>query len=290
MSRSRRTYGRRPRTENVRSFMDDVKNSHEERKRSFEATYETSDFAPTTHVPYVSPFKLPQKPAVIEHQQPKRKTTCAFDEENMADQPRIKKQLPTPPAEPDSAATAPQSQKLTKSQKKRNRQKQRKKQAQLAMHKVNQQQPLTSPSPSAIDSAEACKSPRPPTLRPTNPISSPSENSASAFPSQREDHTITRSPPISANGGSIERITIEILKTVLSHILPANEGREVRPMYMKGVLRYGLRSEPWNDDGVIQNDNVDLSVLRTSQTFHHVGTRLFYGRNTFVFNDSDACS
>jgi len=59
---------------------------------------------------------------------------------------------------------------------------------------------------------------------------------------------------------------------------------------MKGMMRHGIHSNPHNDEGVIDNENVDLSLFRVSRAFHQIGMNHFYGKNTFSFDDADACS
>lgn len=270
--------------------MTDVKNRHEERKRGFEADHETSDSAPAAKKPCVTPFKLPQKPGGFQHQQSKPKRPRAFNEESIAGQSRAKKQLPTPPAEPGLAATSLHSHNLSKNQKKRLRRKQKKEREQLAMDKISQQRRLPSPPPSVTDSIEATTSPVPsPALRIMPTLQTATDHDAPVQSHQPDGPSAHTPLSISASGGPIESLSTELFMVILDHVLPARNTREIRPLYMKGMLRYGIRSEPNDDDGVIQNENIDLSVFRTSRAFHQVGTRLFYGGNRFFFDDPDAC-
>jgi len=288
MSQPRRTYGRRPPTENVRSFLTDVKNCQEDRKRGFEADQQTSDSAPAAKRPCVTPFKIPQKPGGFQRQQLKRKRPHAFDEESTTGQSRAKKQLPTPPAESGLTATSLYSQ-LSKNRKRRLRKKQKKEREQLPMDKISQQRRLPSPPPSAADPIEATTSPLPSPALPTKLTLETAPDHDTSVLSHQADGPSAHTPlSISANGGPIESLSTELFTVILGYVLPARS-REIRPLYMKGMLRYGIRSEPNDDDGVIQNENIDLSVFRTSRAFHQVGTRLFYGRTRFFFDDPDAC-
>lgn len=291
MSQPRRTYGRRPPTENVRTFMTDVKNRQEERKTGFEAEHETFDSAPVSEKPCVPPFRLPQKAGGVQHQQPKPKRPRAFDEESTTEQPRAKKQLPTPPAERGLTADSFRSRRLSQNQKRRIRKKDENGREQLAMDKTNQQRWLPSPPPSGTDPIEATLSQVPSLTLPTiSAFQSVTYHGASIL-SVQPDSSFAHTPlSISANGAPIESLSLELFVLILDYVLPAQDTRDIRPLYMRGMLRYGIRSDPIGDGGVLQNENIDLSVFRTSRVFHQVGSRLFYSRKNFFFNDPDACS
>lgn len=292
MSQSRRTYGRRPQpTENTRNFMSGLKETAEQHKRNLEADRGTSDSEPVAKKARIQPFKVPSKPTAAGPQKSKRKRARALEDDNLTDQPRSKKQLPSPPADPKSAANNPPLQGLSKGQRKRLRKKQEKIQDQLAMQNTIQQRPLPSPPPSATGLGEATTSPEPsPAQTAIIPLELPTDNNT--VNTDDEPHVPMTSTPlsISANGGPIEGLSTELLEIILGYALPPTTKRHIKPFYMKGMMRHGIRSEPYNDEGVIDNDNIDLSVLRVSRAFHQIGTELFYGRNTFSFKDADACS
>lgn len=273
--------------------MTDVKNHQEDRKRGFEADRETFDSVPAAKRPCVTPFRLPQKSDELQHQQLKRTRPHAFDEQNITGQPRAKKQLPTPPAESGLAATSLHSHNLSKNQKKRLRKKQRRQREQLeqlAMDGISQQRRLPSPPLSATDPIEASTSPVLSPPLPTKPILETAPENRVTVLSYQANGSSTHTPlQISADGGPIESLSTELFKVILGYVLPARYTRKIRPLYMRGMLRYGIRSEPNDDDGVIQNENIDLSIFRTSRAFRQVGTPLFYGGNRFVFDDPDAC-
>lgn len=270
--------------------MHGLKTTAEEHKRKFEADDEASYSTPPAKKPHIPHFKLPQNLVGTQHQRPKRKGPDAFDDERITEQPQPRKQLPSPPAELGLAVTFPKGHNLSKDQR-RLRQSPKRARDQLAMQKVKQQKPLPSPPTSATGSTEATTLPEPPSIRLTTAIIPASMGQDESRTSYQPNAPMNTTPlSILANGAPIESLSTELLQIVLGHVLPPRTQRTIQPFYMKGIMRHGMRSEPYDDQGVIDNENIDLLVFQVSRAFHQVSAKLFYGRNKFWFKDPDACS
>lgn len=90
-----------------------------------------------------------------------------------------------------------------------------------------------------------------------------------------------------AAGTALNSLSYQILGDILSYVLDTY--RTVRPFYVQGTMKYGIRSATCNDEDVVTCDNVDLSVLLVSKFFNEVGSNLYYGSNWFRFSNPDAC-
>lgn len=130
-------------------------------------------------------------------------------------------------------------------------------------------------------------------LVPEKPIpSTPSSRAIATSPEHRpENPSGTASElyfgPRPRYASPIEQLPDQILLKICTMV--CDLGAEVFPFYQQGILARGVLSNPNNDLGVIQQKNVEVSLLRVSKTLNEFGTAALYKLPRFVFNDPDAC-
>ena len=64
--------------------------------------------------------------------------------------------------------------------------------------------------------------------------------------------------------------------------------RDIRPYYRRGMLHHGI----WSDGSmnyVVDNENVDLGILRVNKVLSKQGIAIFYGQNFFTFEKAEVC-
>ncbi|KAK5086484.1 hypothetical protein LTR05_003652 [Lithohypha guttulata] len=290
----KRTYGRKPVSQGTRNFMDELRTSSDGRKRSADEdlSREQSNIKKICSPPAKKAIDSITTPIASELQQPPK---YRFTEEEFEARISSKPLLPMPTkptTSPPPKATRSQTTKTLRNQRKRQAKRQRNKQrgALFCQEGSNpsanfDKAPLPTPPPSTRGTPQSPL----PTLPSAHDddTDDATEEFFEAEAVHHEDITIHENI-VSARGSAIERFGRELWSNIFGHILETEN--TVRPFYRRGMMAKAIKSECYNDAGVIDLDNVNLSILSVCKGFHSIGAKIYYSRNEFYFNDPSACS
>jgi len=56
------------------------------------------------------------------------------------------------------------------------------------------------------------------------------------------------------------------------------------------MMKHGIHSYQYDDEDVISEDNIDLSLLSVNKAFNATASEILYSQNQFVFFSADPCS
>ena len=60
------------------------------------------------------------------------------------------------------------------------------------------------------------------------------------------------------------------------------QDRPIFPYFRRGMLHKGPYTSSYNDEGLVDNENIDLALLRISKDMHDMCVECFYGQNDFI--------
>ncbi|KAI1625919.1 hypothetical protein EDD37DRAFT_321978 [Exophiala viscosa] len=126
-------------------------------------------------------------------------------------------------------------------------------------------------------------------------VTPPSSRSTASHDSTMESSSSTgvTTPMVMDKRDFFRDLPSNVADRMLEFVFVRDASTIIRPFYRKGMLAGSIRtgndiqSQETGDEVLL--DNVDLSLTRVSKQFRDGGSRYFYGKHTFHFQDPAAC-